>query len=78
MCSKSEKAFISSGFSNWKKTESLTKHQQSDGHRLAAEGYSTWLKQRPIDQQLNEEVEMQASARQIEVIRLIRRTFFQS
>jgi hypothetical protein len=27
-----------------KKTETFTKHQQSDGHRHAAEGYSTWLK----------------------------------
>jgi hypothetical protein len=68
MCSKSEKAFITNGFSNWKKTEALTKHQQSDGHRVAAEGYSSWLKQKPIDQQLNEQVKMLESARQVEVL----------
>jgi hypothetical protein len=58
MCIKSEKTFISNGFSKWKKTEAFTKHQKSDGHLHAAEAYSTWLKQVPIDQQMNEQTKM--------------------
>ena len=68
MCRKSEKSFISTGFSNWKKTEAFTKHQQSDGHLHAAEAYSAWLRQVPIDQQLNEQAKMQESARQMRCI----------
>ena len=58
---------VSHGFSNWKKTEAFTKHQRSDGHRHAVEAHSTWLKQIPIDQRINEEAKIQESARQIEV-----------
>jgi hypothetical protein len=59
--------FVNNGFSNLKKTAAFTKHQQSDGPLHAAEAYSAWLKQVPIDQQLNEQVIMQESARKIEV-----------
>jgi hypothetical protein len=62
-----EESFISNGFSNLKKTAAFTKHQQSDGHLHAAEAYSAWLKQVPIDQQMNEQAKMQESARQLEV-----------
>ena len=68
MCSRSEKAFITDGFSNWKKPKTFTTHQNSDGHRLASEGYSIWLKQKPIDQQLNEHAKIRASEKEIEVM----------
>jgi hypothetical protein len=76
MCSRSEKAFITDGFSNWKKPKTFTTHQNSDGHRLASEGYSIWLKQKPIDQQLNEHAKIRASEKEIEVMYVM--AFFQS
>jgi hypothetical protein len=50
-------------------TGAFTKHQKSGGHLHAAEAYSAWLKQVPIDQQINEQAKMQESAsRQIEKV----------
>ena len=74
MCSRSEKAFITDGFSNWKKPKTFTTHQNSDGHRLASEGYSIWLKQKPIDQQLNEHAKIRASEKEVMYVM----AFFQS
>ena len=66
MC-KSDKAFITNGFSKWKKAELFTKHQMSDCHKMSFEAHRTWLQKRPIDQQLDKEVARQASARENEV-----------
>ena len=66
MC-KSDKAFITNGFSKWKKAELFTKHQMSDCHKMSFEAHRTWLQKRPIDQQLDKEVARQESARENEV-----------
>ena len=66
MC-KSDKDFIANGFSNWKKVETLSKDQRSDCHKMSFEAHRIWLQRRPIDQQLDQEVARQASARENEV-----------
>ncbi|XP_063592549.1 zinc finger MYM-type protein 1-like [Penaeus indicus] len=61
---KGDPAFINSGFSNWKKTERFSKHEQSECHRYSVESFKAWEKQKSIDHLISEGAAKRESYRQ--------------
>ena len=69
--SRSEPAFIKTGFSNWKKSEVFAKHEKSDCHKHSLQAHRHWKFQKPIHHQIDEENERQESFRQQNVCNLL-------
>eukprot|EP00794_Sanderia_malayensis_P018410 gene18410-20265_t len=61
---KGDPAFINNGFSNWKKTERFSNHEQSECHRYSVESFKAWEKQKPIDHLISEGAAKRESYRQ--------------
>ena len=73
--SRSEPAFIKTGFSNWKKSEVFTKHEKSDCHKHSLQAHRHWKSQKPIHHQIDEENERQESCRQ-QNVRIVKYTVY--
>ena len=63
-----DKAYISSGYENWKKAlekkRGFRKHNDSQGHAQAEKAYQTFLHAKAVDTQLSEEKDREVSRRQ--------------